>query len=435
METAKPLEEQYLLRFQNEELGQRVRQMVRSSELEGSISVYFPVGSRVGTFTVKQGGQEVRYKVTQCDLPCVVETHKTEDNKLYYKLGDIGQVLLVGDEMHVEGVEDEPMAIEAHASPPFDDAYQLYDGLTPPTKNIRKRKFRKRPKFSKEDLEEARKEIVRMKNGGNIDNIELIPISDVDELYETPQGNKILTLKHGKPPICGGNTNTFTEEELDLLPEAHRLLAKAQVEKEFESHFAADLKFVEGGEEETEDHSDRSDLDLAPRKKPKRAQLVDDQASEDGEEGDKMRAEEPAGKNKKKKKKKAEAREEDAKKTKKAKTGALAFEIPRIELSSEPSFPNLDVAKTPMTAPEQPVDDEETLASIRSLRCKKVDIANEVTSLNSQLDLAKSMHVLEKVPLMKKRFETKIEKLKEQIAQKKLEMQGLDEILSKHHTL
>lgn len=48
------------------------------------------VGSRVGTFTVKQGGQEVRYKVTQCDLPCVVETHKTEDNKLYYKIGDIG---------------------------------------------------------------------------------------------------------------------------------------------------------------------------------------------------------------------------------------------------------------------------------------------------------------------------------------------------------
>jgi hypothetical protein len=37
-------------------------------------------------------------------------------------------------------------------------------------------------------LEEARKEIVRMKNGGNIDNIELIPISDVDELYETPLG-------------------------------------------------------------------------------------------------------------------------------------------------------------------------------------------------------------------------------------------------------
>lgn len=434
METAKPLEEQYLLRFQNEELGQRVRQMVRSSELEGSISVFFPVGSRVGTFTVKQGGQEVRYKVTQCDLPCVVETHKTEDNKLYYKIGDIGQVLLVGDEKHDEIIEDETMAIEGqNANPAFDDAYQLYDGLTPPTKNIRKRKFRKRPKFSKEDLEEARKEIVRMKNGGNIDNIELIPITDVDELYETPQGNKILTLKHGKPPICGGNTNTFTEEELDLLPEGHRVLAKAQVEKEFESHFAADLKFVEGGEEETEDHSDRSDLDLAPSKKPKRAQLVDDQASEDGEDGDKMRVEELAGK--KKKKKKPDAKEDDGKKTKKAKTGAHAFEIPRIELSNETSFPNLAVTKAPIVEPDKPVDDEETLASIRSLRCKKVDIANEVTSLNSQLDLAKSMHVLEKVPLMKKRFETKIEKLKEQIALKKQEMQGLDEILSRHHTL
>jgi hypothetical protein len=103
METAKPLEEQYLLRFQNEELGQRIRQMVKSSELEGSISIHFPgmswincvcfsrpAGSRLGTFTVRQGGHETRYKLTQCDLPCVVETHKTEDNKLFYKSGDIG---------------------------------------------------------------------------------------------------------------------------------------------------------------------------------------------------------------------------------------------------------------------------------------------------------------------------------------------------------
>lgn len=154
---------------------------------------------------------------------------------------------------------------------------------------------------------------------------------------------------------------------------------------------------------------------MAPSKKPKRAQLVDDQASEDGEDGDKMRVEELAGK--KKKKKKPDAKEDDGKKTKKAKTGAHAFEIPRIgmlvfrlccfanseELSNETSFPNLAVTKAPIVEPDKPVDDEETLASIRSLRCKKVDIANEVTSLNSQLDLAKSMHVLEKVPLMKVR--------------------------------
>lgn len=56
---------------------------------------------------------------------------------------------MVGDEKHDEIIEDETMAIEGqNANPAFDDAYQLYDGLTPPTKNIRKRKFRKRPKFS-----------------------------------------------------------------------------------------------------------------------------------------------------------------------------------------------------------------------------------------------------------------------------------------------
>lgn len=32
--------------------------------------------------------------MTLCDLPCVVESHKTLDNRSYYKSGDIGQVPL-----------------------------------------------------------------------------------------------------------------------------------------------------------------------------------------------------------------------------------------------------------------------------------------------------------------------------------------------------
>lgn len=36
-----------------------------------------------------------RYRVVQANAPCVIEVHKTLDNKSFYKSGDIGQVLLV----------------------------------------------------------------------------------------------------------------------------------------------------------------------------------------------------------------------------------------------------------------------------------------------------------------------------------------------------
>jgi hypothetical protein len=234
-------------------------------------------------------------------------------------------------------------------------------------------------------------------------------------------------MKHGKAPIRGGNVNTMTEEELDLLPEAHRQLAKAQVEKDFESHFAADMRFVEG--DESDDHSDRSEQDVwlmlrlilshiqALPGKPMRVQLADGSEEE-------ARADDEA------------KDDEGARHAKKPKT-SHTFEIPRIgmavlrltffsvsfllflavvtvyyslllELSSEAPVsvlghlnPNPHPSAHPVEA--RPVEDAETAATIRSLRCRKVDVANEFHQLSSQLDLAKSMQQLEKSAIMKVR--------------------------------
>src|SRR5688572_15384808 len=70
-------------------------------------------------------------------------------------------------------------------------------------------------------------------------------------------------MKNGKPPLRAGNTATFTEEELDLLPEEHKILAKSEIERDFEKNFQAGLKYIEGGEDDTDDQlSEHSDMEV-----------------------------------------------------------------------------------------------------------------------------------------------------------------------------
>ena len=67
------------------------------------------------------------------DLPCIIESQKTIDKHRFYKTADISQIL-VCQEMQV------------HPSP-FKD-YLYADGITPPMKNARKRRFRNNLKWS-----------------------------------------------------------------------------------------------------------------------------------------------------------------------------------------------------------------------------------------------------------------------------------------------
>lgn len=77
-----------------------------------------------------------KYAAKLVDLPCIIESHKTFDNKQFYKIADISQMLVV------EGPAPEP---SAPPPPPLHhDEYTWPHGLTPPLYNVRKRRFRKR---------------------------------------------------------------------------------------------------------------------------------------------------------------------------------------------------------------------------------------------------------------------------------------------------
>jgi len=154
------VEEQILLRVPPE-VAKNIRKMMKNNNLDG-VEFYF-TEERRGKFVI--GGQE--YNMTLCDLPCVVETHKTLDSRSYYKSGDIGQILLVED----------PKA-PPPKKPLYDENFRLLDaGVTPSTRNIRQRKFRKRPNIPRSEIQEAEEEILRIvKNQPSVqkEQIELV---------------------------------------------------------------------------------------------------------------------------------------------------------------------------------------------------------------------------------------------------------------------
>ena len=100
-----------------------------------SIQFLHPQGRRA---LVKVGKQ--RYAATLVDLPCIVEGMKSWDRKTWYKGADICQILLVlGPVDGEEQCMEYPLPTDVNPK-----TWQYAHGLTPPMRNVRKRRFRKR---------------------------------------------------------------------------------------------------------------------------------------------------------------------------------------------------------------------------------------------------------------------------------------------------
>ena len=95
-------------------------------------------------------------------LPCILETHKTYDDNLFYKSGEIGQVIL-GIQAAVSGeacflcthVGMMAMLEQAFVVTEKDDeraqleqAEEVPNGITPPNTNVVKRKYEKTKRYA-----------------------------------------------------------------------------------------------------------------------------------------------------------------------------------------------------------------------------------------------------------------------------------------------
>lgn len=102
------------------------------------------------------------------DLPSIIESLKTIDNKSFYKTADICQMIICKEEPDLPTVEEESPNKNKKKDPNKVDKKFLWPhGITPPCKNLRKRRFRKTLKKKFVEAPEIEKEVKRLLRADN----------------------------------------------------------------------------------------------------------------------------------------------------------------------------------------------------------------------------------------------------------------------------
>ncbi|GBE60671.1 TAF7-like RNA polymerase II TAF7L [Babesia ovata] len=117
------------------------------------------------------------------ELPCHVEAHKTLDCDMLFKAADISQMMIVQERKEAE-VTAEAMR---------QCMWEWPDGITPATKNIRKRRFKDLDVFDNNDVKEAEREVLNFLNETVRDtyHYEVKSAQEVSELVESYRNGNI----------------------------------------------------------------------------------------------------------------------------------------------------------------------------------------------------------------------------------------------------
>ncbi|ORZ34450.1 TAFII55 protein conserved region-domain-containing protein [Catenaria anguillulae PL171] len=177
-----PIEEQLLLRLpaDNPDLVAKFRKRVEMREEVSDIKLMF-TDERTGTFTFDS--TTLRTKLV--DLPTILETHKSYDNKQFYKMGEIAQMLLV---------ENLPPPASASEPTVFDPILytQWPDGISPPLRRVRRDRFRRRK--TNPDAEFCDDMVERLLFADLNSEETLVEVCNVDD-----QGEPVWTGNQGTP--------------------------------------------------------------------------------------------------------------------------------------------------------------------------------------------------------------------------------------------
>ncbi|KAF7793165.1 hypothetical protein EIP86_004274 [Pleurotus ostreatoroseus] len=125
-------EEQFVLRMPAGEDCEKLRKMVTSREISPDVWFKFK-DSRRAVFHI---GNNL-YSAKLVDLPCIIESQKTLDNKQMFKVADICQMLVVENPIPSEEATTSQQTFNI-------DEFIWPHGVTPPLHHVRKRRFRKR---------------------------------------------------------------------------------------------------------------------------------------------------------------------------------------------------------------------------------------------------------------------------------------------------
>lgn len=200
------LESQFILRLPQSQ-ADALREAIRSGEpLSKRLSIKFENDIRHGYVRFDKWSMPARLY----DLPTIIESYKTLDRKNFYKTADISQILICKEPDHLNIQEDDD---EETKKTKYDKLFSsiggvgkrefLYPhGITPPLKNVRKRRFRKTLKKKYVDFSEIEKEVKRLFK---------FDCEAIDSRYEIVEENKVdkvqpttFSNENAPSPMSGG---------------------------------------------------------------------------------------------------------------------------------------------------------------------------------------------------------------------------------------
>ncbi|KAI5181906.1 transcription initiation factor TFIID subunit 7 [Nematocida sp. AWRm80] len=210
------MEDQFIIR-PPESIRDRINEDVR----KGNINKVFikMISSKEGILTYE--GKTYTGYIT--DLPCIVESHKTLDNRQFIKIADISRVFVFVDDPAVA----QKQAEEASLS-----------GLTPPMAYVRNRRFRKRLTKAPiiEEIEKAVSRLIEKDQEAIRVDVQVVnkdgeeSEEDVSSLAAEIENNLLETEKHFIPidHLTAQDNEELIQKEVSL----KELLIKIQEKKE-----------------------------------------------------------------------------------------------------------------------------------------------------------------------------------------------------------
>ncbi|XP_045447404.1 transcription initiation factor TFIID subunit 7-like [Melitaea cinxia] len=158
------------------------------------------------------------------DLPTIVESWKTIDRKSLYKSADICQMMICKEELDETTEEETPIKNKKRDPLKVDKKYLWPHGITPPTKNVRRRRFRKTLRKKCAESPEIEKEVKRLLRADN-DALSFTweVIKEEDEQVNKHQPTDLITLKEKNFKIDsqkGANDSKETSKVEDIFGDA-----------------------------------------------------------------------------------------------------------------------------------------------------------------------------------------------------------------------
>lgn len=247
------LESQFILRLPPAQ-AENLRQAIRNGESLGNrLGVKFDSDIRHGQVKLDDCTMAARLY----DLPTIIESYKTLDRKNFYKTADVSQILICkeNDDSDTSSIHDDndEEAKKAKYDKLFASVgsigkreFLFPHGITPPLKNVRKRRFRKTLKKKYVDFSEIEKEVKRLFRYDN---------EAIETRYEIVEESKVDKVQ---PAAFESNEDARSPEESGPMGTQS---AENSQNIDLNKLFGEDYSSSDDSDDDDDDDDDIADLD------------------------------------------------------------------------------------------------------------------------------------------------------------------------------